>query len=94
MSSCAVSDRLPFDAIFLCRKEGDNRGGGDAGGGGRRGGLGWLITHEELYIAQVEGDGDSVGPAGAVFPGSKEEEESDPGEICDNLVSWGATFGG
>ena len=53
-----------------------------------------MITHEELYDVQVEGGGDGVGPAGAVFPGSKEEEESDPGEVCNSLVSWGDTFGG
>ena len=51
MSSCAVSDRIPFDAIFLRRKEKANKGGGGAGGGGSRGGWGGLITHEELYVA-------------------------------------------
>ena len=76
------------------RKEEANKGGGGAGGGGSCGGLGGLITHEELYVAQFERDSDGVGPAGAVFPGSKEEEESNPGEVCDSLVSWGATFGG
>ena len=94
MSSCAVSDRLPFDAIFLRRKEEADKGSGSAGGGGNCGGLGGLITHEELYVAQVEGGGDGVGLSGAVFPGLKEEEESDPGKVCDSLVSWGATFGG
>ena len=94
MSSCAVLDRLPFDAILLHRKEEATKGGGGAGGGRSRGGLGGLITHKELYVAQVERGSDGVSPAGAVFPGSKEEEESDPGEVCDSLVYWGATFGG
>ena len=89
MSRCTVSDRLPFDEIFLSLKEEAIKGDG-----GRRGGLVGLITHEELYVAQVERGSDSVGPAGAVFPGSKEEEESDPGEVCDSLVWWGASFGG
>ena len=93
MSCCDVSDRLPFDTILLCRKEEANKGGGGAGGGGSRGGLGGLIIHEELYVEQVERGSDGVGPAGAVFPGSKEKEESDRGEVCDSLVSWGATFG-
>ena len=94
MSSCAVSYRLPFDVSLLCRKEEAKKGGGGAGGGGSRGGLGGLITHEELYVAQVERGSDGVVPAGAVFPESKEEEESDPGKVCDSLVSWVATFGG
>ena len=71
MSSCDVSDRLPFDAIFFRRKEEANKGGGGAGGGGSRVGLGGLVTHEELYVTQVEGGGDGVGTIGAVFPGSK-----------------------
>ena len=94
MSSCVVSNRLPFDAIFMRRKEEANKGGGGAGGGGSRGGLGGLITHEELSVAQVERGGDGVGPAGALLPGSEEEEESDPGEVCDSLVLLGATFSG
>ena len=87
MSSCAVSNGLPFDSILLRRKEEANKGGGGAGGGGSRGGLGGLITHKELYVAQVERGSDSVGPAGAVFPGLKEEEERDPGEVYNSLVS-------
>ena len=94
MSSCDVSDRLPFDAIFMRCKEEANKGGGSAGGSGSRGGLGGLITHEELYVTQVVGGGEGVGTAVAVFPGSEEKEESDPGEVCNSLVSWGATFGG
>ena len=94
VACCAVSDGFPFDAIFLRRKEEANKGGGGAGGGESRGGLGGLITHEELYVAQVEGGGDGVGTAGAVFPGSEEKEEIDPGEVCNSLVSWGANFGG
>ena len=66
-----MSDRLPFDVIFMRRKEEANKGGDNAGGGGSRGGLGGLVTYEELYVAQVEGGGDGVGTAGAVFPGSK-----------------------
>ena len=93
MSSCAVSDRLPFDAIFMRHKEEANKGGGGAGGGGSCGGLEGLVTHKELYVAQVERSRDGVGPAGAVFPRSEDEEESDTGEVCDSLVSWGATFG-
>ena len=81
MSSCAVSNRLPFDAIFLRCKEEANKGGDGAGGSGIRGGLGGLITHKELYVTQVEGGGDSVGTAGTVFPGSEEKEESNPGEF-------------
>ena len=93
MSCCAVSNRLPFDAILLRRKEEANKGGGGAGGGGSCGGLGGLTTQKELDVAQVERGRDSVGPASAVSPGSEEEEESDPGEVCDSLVCWGATFG-
>ena len=33
VSSCAVSDGLPFDAIFMRCKEEANKGGGGAGGG-------------------------------------------------------------
>ena len=94
MYSCAVSDRLPFDAIFLRCKEEAKKGGGGAGGGGSCGVLGGLITHEELYVAQVEWGGDGVGTASALFPGSEEKEESDPGEVCNSLASWRATFGG
>ena len=93
MSSCAVSYRPPFDVNLLCRKEEAKKGGGGAGGEGSCGGLGGLTTHEELDVAQVERGRYVVGPAGAVFPGSKEEEESDLGEVCDSLVSWGGTFG-
>ena len=53
MSCCAVSDRLPFDAILLRRKEEANKGGGGAGDGGSCGGLGGLTTHKELDVAQV-----------------------------------------
>ena len=81
MSSCAVSNIILFDAILLRCKEEDNKGGGGASGGGSRGGLGGLITHEELYVVQVERGSDGFGPAGAVFSGLKEEEESDPGEV-------------
>ena len=70
MSSYAVSDRLHFDAMFLCRKEEANKGGGSACGGGSRGGLGGLVTHKEMYVTQVEGGADGVGTAGLVFPGS------------------------
>ena len=70
VSCCAVSDRFSFDAIFLHRKEEANEGGGGAGGGGSFGGLGGFIYHKELNVAQVEGGGDVVCPAGAVFPGS------------------------
>ena len=93
MSSFAVSSRLPFDAILMCHKEEAKKGGGGAGGIRSRGGAGGLIKYKELYVAQVERGSDGVGTAGAVFPGSKKEEESDPGEVCDSLVSWGATFG-
>ena len=40
-----------------------------------------LISQEELDVAQVEGVGGGVCPAVAVFPGSEEEEEGDPGEV-------------
>ena len=86
MSCCAVSNRLPFDAILLRRKEEANKGGGGAGGGGSCGGLGGLTPHEELDVVQVEKGRDGVGPAGVVFPGSEEEEESDPGEVCNSVV--------
>ena len=52
-----------------------------------------MITHEELYVVQVERGSDGAGPDGSVFLGSKEEEESDPGEVCNILVSRGANFG-
>ena len=81
MSCCAVSNRCSFDAISLRRNEEANEGGGSAGGGGSFGGLGGLISHEELDIAQVEGGGYGVCPAVAVFPGSEEEEKGDPGEV-------------
>ena len=81
ISSCAVSNRLSFDTIFLSRKEEANNGGSGTGGGRSRGGLGGLITYEELYVAQVEGGGERGGIAIAVFPGSKDKEESDPGEV-------------
>ena len=76
-----MSNRFSFDTIFLRRKEEDNEGGDGAGGGGSFGGLGGLISHEELDVAQVEGGGDGVCPAAAVFPGSEEEEEGNPGEV-------------
>ena len=76
MSCCAVSDRLPFDAILLRRKEEANKGGGGAGGGGSCGGLGGLTTHEELYVAQVERGRDGVGHAGAVFPESRRKKKA------------------
>ena len=78
---------------FLCVVKRRLKKGGGAGGIRSRGGAGGLIKHKELYVAQVERGSDGVGTAGAVFPGSKKEEESDPGEVCDSLVSWGATFG-
>ena len=55
----------------MCCKEEANKGGGGAGGGGSRGGLEGLVTHEGLYVTQVEGGGDVVGTAGTVFPGLK-----------------------
>ena len=82
----AVSNRFSFDAIFLRHKEEANEGGGSKGGSRRYGGLGGLISHEELGVAQVEGGGDGICPAGAVFPGSEEEEEGDLGEVCGSFV--------
>ena len=71
-----MSNRLPFDSILMRRKEEANKGGGGAGGGGSRGGLGGLITLEELYVAQVERGSDGVSPAGAVSPGlSRKKKE-------------------
>ena len=52
-----------------------------------------LLTTKELYVAQVERGRDGVVHAGVVLPWSEEEEEIDPGEVYDSLVSWGATFG-
>ena len=46
-----------------------------------------MITHEELYVVQVERGSDGVFPDGAVFHGLKEGEESDPGEVYNSLVS-------
>ena len=62
-------------------KEEANESGGHTGGGGIFGGLGGLISHKELDVAQVEGGGDGVCPTGAVFPGSEEEEECDTGKF-------------
>ena len=58
---------------------------GGTGGGRSRGGLGGLITHEELYVAQVEGGGERGDIAIAVFPGSKDKEESDPAR---STIAW------
>ena len=46
-----------------------------------------------MYVVQVEGGGDGVCPAGVLFPGSEEEEEGDPGEVCNSFVSWRAAVG-
>ena len=74
-----MSNRFSFDAIFLRRKEEANEGGGGASGGGSFGGLGGLISHKDLDVAQVEGDGDGVFPSGTVLPGEEEEEKGDIG---------------
>ena len=92
--SCgAVSDRFSFGTILLRRKEEANEGGGGTGGGRSCGGLGGLVSHKELDVAQVEGGGDGVCPSGAVFSGLEEEEEGDPGEVCDRFFSWRADVG-
>ena len=78
-----MSDIFSFDAIFLRYKEEANEGGGGTGGRGGCGGLGGLDFHKELDVAKGERGGDGVCPAGAVFSGSEEEEESDPGEVYD-----------
>ena len=88
-----MSDRIPFGAIFLRRKEEANKGGGGTGGGGSCGGLDGLVSHKELDVAQVEGGGEGVCPTGAVFHGSEEEEEGDPGEVCYEFFSRGAAIG-
>ena len=93
VSYCAVSNRFSFDAIFMGCKEEAKKGGGGACVGGSFGGLGGLGSHEELDDAKGEGGGDDVCPAGTVFPGSEEEEECDPGEVCDCFLSWGSSLG-
>ena len=77
----------------MCLKEEANEVGGGTGGGGSCGGLGGLIYHKDLDVTQVEGGGGGVCPAGAVFPRSEEEEEGDPGEVCDSFLSWRADVG-
>ena len=52
MSCCAVSDRFSFDSIFLNCKEEANEGSGVAGGREGFGGLGGLVSHEDLDVAK------------------------------------------
>ena len=46
-----------------------------------------------MDVAQVEGGGDGVCPAGAVFPGTEEEEEGNPSEVSDSFFSWRTDVG-
>ena len=44
-------------------------------------------------LRRLKGGGDVVCLAGAVFPGSDEEEEGDPGEVYDSFFSLRAAAG-
>ena len=61
---------------FLRREEEANKGGGGTGGGGSCGGWGELFSHKELDVAQVEGGGDGVCPAGAEIPGWRRKKKA------------------
>ena len=74
-------------------KEEANEGGGGAGGKGGCGGLGGLGSHEELDVTKFEGGVDCVCSTRAVLNGSEEEEESDPGKVCDCSSSRLAALG-
>ena len=93
MAYCAVSNRFSFDAIFMCRKEEANKGGGGAGGRGSFGVLGGLSSHEKLDVTKGERGGECVCYLGAVLSGSEEEEESDPGKVCDCFSSRQSALG-
>ena len=54
----------------------------------------WLLYNEELSILEVEVVLFSICAALEVFPGTEEEEESDPGEVTDGDVPWGDAWGG
>ena len=93
MTCCSVSYRFSFDTIFLRCKEEANEGGGGAGGRGCCGGLGGLGSHDELDVMKGERGGDYVCSTGAVFAGSEEEEESEPGKVYNCFSSRRAALG-
>ena len=52
-----------------------------------------MSSHKELDVAKGEGGEYCVCSARALFSGSEEEEERDPGEVCDFSPSRRAALG-
>ena len=84
-----VPNRLSFDPILLGHKEDTDKIGSCACAQTGKGCVEGLLTKEELDFLDSERVVGFVGSSLAIFSRTEEEEESDPGEVADGLLTVG-----
>ena len=87
VDGAAMSDRLPLNSVLLSGEEDTGKVGMGGYGCGGRGGVVMLVPGEESYVAQGEVVWGGVCSILAVFSWTQEVNESETGEISDDLLS-------